>query len=435
MSRHRLPRRKGHGSLKGTMMRHGYSQLFHFATGFSGLLAPVASAVNAKAGRTLAGRKGLMAEIKGGLTLDPSKPTAWFHASSLGEFAIARPLIERLQPDHNIVITFFSPTGYEHIKPKAHLYPNVFYLPWDTRGQARKFLDAVKPAFAVFMVSEIWHNFMVELHERHIPAYLVSALMRPGGALSRWYGSLYLDSLLRFSAIFTLNDESAALMRKHGIATALSLGNPLFDNALAQSRLPYSNEIVERFAAGRPMLVAGSIHLDDDLDLVARGVPPAVKKILVVPHETDGPSIARLRDTFVSEALVYSECGAATDLESARVLIIDYVGDLARLYRYGDWAYVGGGFTRYLHSVLEPAVYGIPVAFGPVNTRKITPSEMIREGIGRRLHTPEDMRQWLEAHPAGSAQTQEIREKARRYFDRNAGATDRILRHITKDTI
>lgn len=384
------------------------------------------------------GQQSVLAEVsKVAEILDPNRPTVWIHASSLGEFGIARPIIRLLKTecDCNIVVTFFSPTGYEALSPcLPEGVDAVLYLPFDTKPNIRKFLDSLRPACAVFMVSEFWPNCLHELQRRAIPTYLVSAVIRPDSPFFKWYGSLFRKSIRCFTRIFTLNEDSRSRLEKLGLKNVTVNGDPLFDNVSLVAATRWSDEIIGHFANGHKVFIAGSLHDDEDLELVTNLVnrhPDT--RFLIVPHEISPAIIRHLEEKIVGKTVCYSQCTPSTDFTDTQVLVIDFVGALAYIYRYATWAYVGGGFTRLLHSVIEPAVYGLPVAFGPNVNRKPVTQEMIELGIGTVTSTPEALDGWFSNLKDKPEKLREIAGKAAVYVNRNIGAAARVVNQIRKD--
>ncbi len=371
--------------------------------------------------------------VKGMQGLDRSKPTVWLHAASLGEYGIARPIITSIkeQLDCNIVVTFFSPTGYEAVTKHPGMIDRVFYLPLDTSSNASKFLDAVKPDCAVFMVSEYWHNYLNQLKKRGIPSFLMSAIIRDDGPFFRWYGKLYRDSIAGFSKVFTLDENSVRNLHSIGVDNATVNGDPLFDNVALVASTPWKDERIERFAGKEKIFLAGSIHDDDDLEMVTElaNRHPGTR-FIIVPHEIDEDTIKKIEDKVKRRSLRYTHCSASDDMSDAQVMIVDFVGALAYIYRYASWAYVGGGFTRLLHSVIEPAVYGIPVSFGPNIRRKVTPTEMERLGIGKVVHDIEELDIWFKRLKSDTARQQYIAKRAAKYVSQNTGATPRVVQQL-----
>lgn len=386
-----------------------------------------------KAAAFIAGHRGLLDGIAESFRRTEGRKVVWIHAASLGEFAIARPIIEAMKrrESYDFVITFFSPSGYEVVKKDSLRYPNVYYLPWDSPENVRRFLDTVRPDAAVIMVSEFWHNFLRELKRRSIPVFLVSALIRRESVFFKWYGGDYRKDLASFTRIFTLDDRSVGNLRELGCTCAVKTGDPLFDNAYAIAQQPYHNEVIEKFAAGGRVFIAGSIDSEMDLKLTAALAErnPATK-FIVVPHEVSDEEVEKIAGSFKGGAKRCSQCDAATDFGSTQCLIIDFVGALASIYRYGTWAYVGGGFTPLLHSVIEAAVYGLPIAFGPQIHRKVTPRQLMQEGIGTMVTDCRQFTEWFEALRDDEQALAEIRRRSAGYIAQNVGSTETIVKTI-----
>lgn len=382
------------------------------------------------------GQQGLMERIRREMAGERKGPTIWIHAASLGEFAVARPLIDRLKRggECTIVVTLFSPSGYETLRRRPHPgIDRLFYLPWDTRRNAAAFIEAVRPDKVLFIISEYWHNYLGELRRRGIPLYLVSALIRRDAPFFRWYGGLYRRSLGCFTRIFVLDEESRENLARLGYDRATVSGDPLFDNAALIARTPWRDPVVERFADGEGLFVAGSISDAADLELVATLADRhRDRRFLFVPHDIDEESLQSIDRALGGRALRHSACDERTDFSGVQVLVIDFVGALAYLYRYGTLAYVGGGFTPFLHSVIEATVYGLPVAFGPCIRRKVTPNQLIGLGLGQVVRRPDDLESWYTALTADPSQESLRRQRAADYVARNVGATDRIVDRIER---
>lgn len=391
--------------------------------------------------RFVRGRRGLLTEVEGDMATlrasEPDCPVVWFHAASLGEFQIARPLIRELKERGHcrVVMTFFSPSGFEGAM--AHndgTLDYIYYLPLDTRSNARRFVAALKPAAAVMMVSEYWPNMLQQLKFNAVPTILVSAVIRDNSQFFRWYGKIYRKSLLTFRHIFVLNEESAFNLRMLGFTDTTVSGDPLFDNAALIGHTPWHDAQLERFCSGsEPVFVAGSISDTADEALVTRlaNEHPDVKFVLV-PHDISERTLLSLERSLNDQALRLSGCSNDTDMSGVRIMIVDSIGKLAYLYRVGTMAYVGGGFTKLLHSVVEPVVYGLPVAFGPRIERKVTANELLQRGIGCRISCYDELDEWLMALKSDPALRDDIRLRAEAYMRHNLGATKEITDEIAK---
>lgn len=363
---------------------------------------------------------------------DKSLPVVWFHASSLGEYAIARPLIARLKAKRKvrIVMTFFSPSGYRVVSKNHQDIDHVFYLPLDTILNTSNFVKAVNPAAAVFLVSEYWPNMLQTLKFKAIPTFLVSAKIRSDAPFFKWYGKIYRDALSTYKHFFVLDEDSRFNLKMLGWDNMTVSGDPLFDNASLMARTEWSDPVIERFIADdRPVFMAGSVSEKNDIALVAETVNrhPQIRSI-IVPHDIGRRQIEAIQQSLERKAVLYSQVTENTDFSQIDTLIIDSVGKLAYIYRYATMAYVGGGFTPLLHSVIEATVYGVPVSFGPCIERKITPQQMIELGIGQMVRTPEELSSWVDKFTPGLLA--EIKEKCAEYVERNLGATPKIVNMI-----
>lgn len=363
---------------------------------------------------------------------DTSLPVIWFHASSLGEYAIARPLIARLKANRKvrIVMTFFSPSGYRVVSKNNPDIDHVFYLPLDTILNTSNFVKAINPAAAVFLVSEYWPNMLQTLKFKAIPTFLVSAKIRSDAPFFKWYGKIYRDALSTYKHFFVLDEDSRFNLKMLGWDNMTVSGDPLFDNAVLIARTEWNDPMLDRFTAdGRQVFVAGSVSEKNDIELVVEAVNshPQMRSI-IVPHDISRKQIDAIQQSLSRKSVLYSEVTDDTDFSQIDTLIIDNVGKLAYLYRYATMAYVGGGFTPLLHSVIEATVYGVPVSFGPCIERKITPQQMIELGIGQMVKKPEELSAWLDTLTpellAG------IKDKCNDYVERNLGATPKIVNMI-----
>ncbi len=367
-----------------------------------------------------------------GATLPPTATVVWVHAASLGEYGVVRPIMRALRKEGAyIVLTFFSPTGVTALSNMAaaqRAADKVLYLPIDTPRHARQFVATLRPTRAIVAVSDLWVNHLRALHARQIPTFLVAAKVTPQSAAARWYGALSRYALRLFTTIMVLDDASAAILRQHAITTNVVLvGDPLFDNALLTAQTPFADDIIEAFCHDQRVMIAGSIHDKKDIALVATLVNTFPSdRFLLVPHEVGAAFIATLRGALATDSIIYSSTTAAA-AATARVLIVDTVGMLARLYRYGAMAYVGGGFTSKLHSIIEPVVYGLPVAFGPRHHRKATPAALISGGIGTVVTTAAELTAWYGALRTDAARRAEIARAATAYSHQQSGATDTIV--------
>ena len=327
----------------------------------------VAAIFSPKAKKWVNGRKAWREKLSQSLQQTDMAQTLWMHVASLGEFEQGRPLIEQFRaayPDWRIVLSFYSPSGYEIRKDYA-LADVVTYLPADSPGNVRDFLELVQPTVAIFVKYDLWANYLFQLKKRDTPTLLISALFRPSQAFFKWYGGIWREMLDCFSHIFVQNEASAILLQQLGIKQISIAGDTRVDRVLRIAAEVKPNPIVAAFSGTAPVFVAGSTWEVDEniIKAVLQRTEFEHFNLIIAPHEPSQRNVARICAQF-DQAIPYSrfETGNATDF---RVLVIDNIGMLNTLYRYGRIAYIGGGFGKGIHNTLEPAAFGLPIVFGP----------------------------------------------------------------------
>ncbi len=321
------------------------------------------SLFNNKARILLLGRKETMAAIK---KLDIQEKSIWIHCASLGEFEQGRPVIEAIKkkdPSKIIVLTFFSPSGFE-VRKDYDLVDYVFYLPSDRKCNVQKFVDAIHPEVAIFVKYEFWFHYLKYLNNHGVKTYIVSAIFRPEHAFFKWYGGWYAKMLQYFTKLFVQDEESGSLLAQIGVDRFQISGDTRFDRVweIAQTSKEYP-ELLE-FSEGASVLVGGSSWPAGE-SLIAEylKINPNVK-LLLAPHEIHEAHIKQIEELLPGESVRYT-CIKDVDLKSVRVLIVDTMGMLSSMYRYGDVAYIGGGFGSGIHNTIEASTFGLPVVFGP----------------------------------------------------------------------
>ncbi|WP_211999731.1 3-deoxy-D-manno-octulosonic acid transferase [Chitinophaga sp. HK235] len=361
-------------------------------------------------------------------------PVIWIHAASLGEFEQGRPVLEALRlryPGYKILLTFFSPSGYEVRKD----YPGadyVFYLPLDTRRNARDFADIVKPSLAIFVKYEFWYHLLTELYIRKIPVLLVSGIFRQDQLFFKGYGGMFKQLLLQLTHLFVQNQNSLELLKGIGIHHASISGDTRFDRVAALLTEQQTLPLITQFAGHDKLLVAGSTWPEDEQLLAAwwqQSSHPGLK-LIIAPHEIHEGHIRQVK-TFFPQAVTYSALKAGTADPNATVLIIDNIGMLTTLYRYANITYVGGGFGKDgIHNLLEPAAYSKPVIIGPEYSKYFEAVELV--ALHGALVVPEltnlqDYMNLLLNDPEFYGKTASI---AGNYVKDNKGATEKILQYI-----
>ncbi|SMC00297.1 Three-deoxy-D-manno-octulosonic-acid transferase domain protein [Hymenobacter roseosalivarius DSM 11622] len=398
------------------------------------LLRLVASFVP-KAEQWLSGRRGLLPHIQQTLKGETA-PLVWFHCASLGEFEQGRPLMEAFLQEHphfKLVLTFFSPSGYNVRKawPGAHY---VFYLPLDTAANARAFLDAVRPRLAVFVKYEFWYHFLTELQRRRVPVVCVSAIFRPQQVFFKPWGAFFRKIISRFTHIFTQNEASVELLRTIGIRQASVAGDTRFDTvvrtALASPRpLP----LVEAFVAdGAPVFIVGS-NWPEDLPALT----PLLRqyqdqmRFLFAPHEITETNLALVEAALPGRVVRYSTATPAT-VAQARVLLMDNVGLLSQLYRFGTYAYIGGAFGKGLHNTLEAAAFGLPLFFGPTYTKFQEAMDLVKAGCAFPIHSAAELQTAFGLLWHQSEVRLRVQDMSLEYVHQQAGATATIMAALAR---
>jgi len=359
----------------------------------------------------------------------------WVHAASLGEFEQGRPLIESFReafPGWQIVLTFFSPSGYEIRKNYPHA-DFVCYLPADTRRNARDFIDLIRPDAAVFVKYEFWANYLLELKRRATPTLLVSALFRPGQPFFHWYGGIWRRMLGCFTHFFVQNQNSGWLLQNLGFQNVTVAGDTRVDRVLKLAENAPENEIVRTFAGEHPVFVAGSSwEADESVFLPALNRPEFQQfKIVIAPHEPSEKHLAQLIQKLNRPFIRYSEY--LSRLQPADVLLIDNVGMLNTLYRYGTVAYIGGGFGKGIHNTLEPAAFGLPVLFGPRYEKFEEARQLVARGGAFAIRDTEDLVAALQKLQDPFAY-QQASLAVQAYLAESRGATEQIMRYFATFT-
>ncbi len=378
--------------------------------------------------------------------VDPEAKYVWFHAASLGEFEQGRPIIERLRkthPDYKILLTFFSPSGYEVRKNYAGA-EIICYLPLDTRLNAIRFLRLVRPVAAVFIKYEFWYNYLHILKHRGIPLYSVSSIFRPKQIFFRWYGKQYAHVLKCFTHFFVQNDVSRQLLAGIGITSVTVSGDTRFDRVLEIKEQAKQLPLVEAFCQGKKTFVAGSSWAPDEDIFIPYFNEHKEWRLIIAPHVIDEDHLKQIEAKVAGKCFRYSQAKtinpegepvaysqASLDAAAqADCLIIDCFGLLSSIYGYGRVAYVGGGFGVGIHNVLEAAVWSVPVFFGPNNKKFQEAQGLIAAGGGLEIETAEDFNADMNYLGKDEAYLKTASEKAGQYVKANSGAIDKVMKGL-----
>lgn len=368
--------------------------------------------------------------------IDRNAKYIWFHASSLGEFEQGRPLIEKIKtehPEYKILLTFFSPSGYE-VRKNYGGADVVCYLPFDTPYRVKKFLDLSKPVMAIFIKYEFWDNYLSELKRRNIPVYIVSAIFRKEQLFFKWYGGMYRKVLSYFTHIFVQDDASRELLSKYGVTNVSVFGDTRFDRVQDVYKNTKQVPMVDLFVNNNrsdnqlTMVAGSSWQQDEEVYLNYFNEHPELK-LIIAPHEIHKDHLMHIESMLKRPSIRLSEA-TEKDIKGKSCLIVDSFGLLSSIYRYGDLAYIGGGFGAGIHNVLEAAVYGMPVIFGPKYQKFKEARDLLQVGgafsitdektFESKMEELSTYRDLLEA--AGAA--------AGDFVKSNIGATNRIIASI-----
>ncbi len=360
--------------------------------------------------------------------VDPAAKYIWFHAASLGEFEQGRPIIERIRkthPEYKILLTFFSPSGYE-VRKNYEGADITCYLPLDTRLNAIKFLRLVRPVMVFFIKYEFWYNYLHILKHRNIPLYSVSSIFRPEQIFFRWYGKQYGRVLKCFTHFFVQNEVSKQLLAKLGITNVSISGDTRFDRVLEIKEQAKQLPIVEAFCGDKRTFVAGSSWGPDEDIFIKYFNEHKDWQLVIAPHVIGEDHLQQIEGKLNRKVVRYSKT-TAEEAAKAECLIIDCFGLLSSIYNYGEVAYVGGGFGVGIHNVLEAAVWNIPVIFGPNNKRFQEAQGLLKDKGGFEIQDYDGFKALMERFTSDSAHLKRTGDNAGAYVKLHAGAVDKVL--------
>lgn len=361
--------------------------------------------------------------------VDPESKYIWFHAASLGEFEQGRPLIEQVRrshPEYKILLTFFSPSGYE-VRKNYEGADIVCYLPLDTRLNAIRFLRLVRPVMAFFIKYEFWYNYLHILRHRQIPVYSVSSIFRPGQIFFKPWGRAYSRVLKCFTRFFVQNEESRELLHKIHIDNVDVVGDTRFDRVLEIQRQAHKLPVVEAFKGDSPIFIAGSSWPPDEDIFINYFNQHPQWKLIIAPHVIGESHLQQILEKLRCKTVRLTQTNEA-EAREARCIIIDCFGQLSSLYQYGDVAYVGGGFGAGIHNVLEAAVWGKPVIFGPNNKRFQEAQGLLKNEGGFEISGDDDFARLLDRFATDKDYLRHCGERAQEFVGQCTGATEKICR-------
>jgi 3-deoxy-D-manno-octulosonic-acid transferase len=394
--------------------------------------AQIKSLWNKKAKQWIEGQKNSLNTL-----LPKTNTRVWFHCASVGEFEQARPLIELVKkenPAAEIVLTFFSPSGLE-LRKNYPFADYVLYLPLDSKFSSANFIEKVKPDIAIFVKYELWYYYLSVLKERKIPAYLISAVFRSNHWLNTWYGKSFKAMLQNFKAVFVQNESSKTIAEDLGCKNVMMTGDTRVDRVLAGVNENKRFAEIENWLGGKNLFIAGSTWHEDEQLIVKFINEDEFKyrdwKWIIVPHEISEKHLQSLKYNIADNAILYSELNEEN--KNVNILIIDRIGMLAYLYRYAQVAYVGGGFGKGIHNILEPAVYGAPVIFGPKYQSFIEAVNLVQHGADYSIKDYDEFKYRMMNELGDITLREHAKHISAEYIAQQKGATEKIFEVIFKN--
>jgi len=389
----------------------------------------IASFQNKKAALWIKGRRDLFSKIENDFkSISPATERIWMHCASLGEFEQGRTVLEGLRiqkPKAIIVLTFFSPSGYEIQKNYPHS-DFIYYLPLDSKKNASRFINLIKPTIILFVKYEFWYHYFIKAGKSEARFILIAGIFRKSQAFFKWYGALYRRILASLSHIFVQDEQSLSLLKSIGFLNVTIAGDTRIDRVI--DIVSHASELtdIEFFLNNQKAIVGGSLYdIENEMLFKAWEEKLLPGKIIIAPHNVDNENINKIMTTWGSLAIRFSELSLLQS-PNKKVLVIDRIGILSRIYSYAALVIIGGGFGKGIHNILEPAVYGVPVLFGPNYHKFREANEMVETGAVFSFNDESGFRKLIKklsnpefAHSAGN--------KAKHYIESNSGGTRKIL--------
>ena len=373
--------------------------------------------------------------------INPKDKTLWFHAASLGEYEQGLPVMEKIKlqfPNHKIILTFFSPSGYE-VRKNNTVADVTVYLPIDTKVNAKEFLRLIHPELVFFIKYEFWPNYLNELNNLGIKTYLISGIFRENQAFFSWYGGFYRNALKTFDYFFVQNESSKKLLQSIGYNNVKVSGDTRFDRVVSILERDNSLDFIEQFKDNTTTIVIGSSWPKDESFLVNFiNQTNAVVKFIIAPHNIKSDQIQELKNSITKKTILFSDVGTNRDLSLHEydIFIIDTIGILTKIYSYADIAYVGGGFGNPgVHNILEPATFGIPIVVGPNYSHFAEAIALVHQEGCISINTQPELNETLNNLISNEDIRHEKGHICETFVQMNIGATDVILRHILNENL
>ncbi|MCF6128379.1 3-deoxy-D-manno-octulosonic acid transferase [Flavobacterium sp. AS60] len=405
--------------------------LYNLLLLFASQIVKIAALFSPKIKLFVDGRKTVFQTLES--KISSSDKTIWFHAASLGEFEQGLPVIEKIKiqfPNHKIVVTFFSPSGYE-VRKNNTIADVTVYLPLDTKSNAQRFLKLIHPDLVFFIKYEYWPNYLNELKKLEIKTYLISGIFRENQAFFKWYGSFYRNALKTFDFFFVQNESSKLLLQKLGFNNVKISGDTRFDRVVSILERDNSLDFIKEFKNNTTTIVIGSSWPKDEYLLVNYINQTTEKvKFIIAPHNIKAEQIQELKNSISKRVILFSE-KENIDLSDYDVLIVDTIGILTKIYSYADIAYVGGGFGNPgVHNILEPATFGIPIIVGPNFSHFAEAVALVHQQGCVSIANQNELNDAFSNLISNEDIRHEKGHICSTFVQMNKGATDVILKHI-----
>lgn len=364
--------------------------------------------------------------------IQTDKTKVWFHVSSLGEYEQALPIIEKIKkhyPDYQLILTFFSPSGYEVIKKHATV-DCISYLPWDTLKNVRKFLDLIQPKLVFFVKYDFWPNYLYELKKRNIPVYLIAGLFRANHSFFKPYNAWLKKSLSAFHHFFVQDVNSKNVLIRQGFSSVTVTGDTRFDRVYQLAQTSNNLEFIEHFKQNQPLLVAGSTWKTDENILIPIINENNNFKTVIAPHNISDNHIKSITKQIKKPYILFTEITENKDLSNFDVLIINQIGLLKTIYRYADVVYIGNGFGKSIHNIQEPAVYGVPIITGPNIDKFNEAVDLNKLGGLTVVHNEEELKKIIDKLFSNEYLRKQQAQITRDYVQKNIGSSQLILDYL-----
>lgn len=403
-----------------------YNLLVHLA----GFLLKIVALFSPKIKLFVEGRKTVFATLSS--KISGTDKTIWFHAASLGEYEQGLPVMEKIKekfPNHKIIVTFFSPSGYE-VRKNNTVADVTVYLPLDTKSNAQQFLKLTHPEMAFFIKYEYWPNYLNELQKQNVKTYLISGIFREKQSFFKWYGGFYRNALKSFHYFFVQNESSKKLLQSIGFNHVKVSGDTRFDRVVAILERNNSLDFIEQFKNDTTTIVIGSSWPKDEELLIQYINQSQGVKFIIAPHNIKAEQIQQLKQSITKKTVLFSE-KENQNLAEFDVFIIDTIGILTKIYSYADIAYVGGGFGNPgVHNLLEPATFGVPIVIGPNYTHFAEATALVNLNGCLSITNQSELKQAFDVLLQNEDERLEKGHICATFVQMNKGATDLILNHI-----